>query len=276
MNKQLVDCEKMHCKNNIETTYLDLVHSHSYYNELFMLDSDKNCIHACDLYNGNKIDILLAGYQATALIDSGASISVIDSNFLNTKQNSTISEQNNFNTDKSCMLADGTTVVLKRTVMLPLKLKQVTINANLYVLPMKHVTIIIGCDLLSLLNAKIDFQAKQLIIQEPSSQSPISCLHTSTLGQLELCESYTMSNDAVKYSDDIMQLNTKLKKISLTDSDANSDQKIKLIQLLNSYEDIFANTLSEIGRTDIMEYDIEVPFDTKPIHLPQYKYAYKH
>ncbi|MGL1886778.1 MAG: reverse transcriptase domain-containing protein [Reichenbachiella sp.] len=70
-------------------------------------------------------------------------------------------------------------------------------------------------------------------------------------------------------------LNNRISQIKLNQSAANAVEKQKLVQLLNSYEDIFANDLSEIGQTHVLEYDIEVPFDAKPIRQTNYKFAYK-
>ena len=59
-----------------------MVQKHSYYNSIFMLDEDRNDLHAYDIFDNNRIEILVAGYPTTVMIDSGASISVIDYNFL--------------------------------------------------------------------------------------------------------------------------------------------------------------------------------------------------
>ena len=42
-----------------------------------MLDEDRNDLHAYDIFGNNRIEILVAGYPTTVMIDSGASISVI-------------------------------------------------------------------------------------------------------------------------------------------------------------------------------------------------------
>ena len=173
---------------------------------------------------------------------------------------------------KTCVLANGSQVSLQEQVTLPIRFKYVTIDANFYILPMSHtqLTIILGCDLLSLLHAKIDFHKKQLILQSESTHT-LPCIQQNTLGQLELKherpEPSTIHTKTVN-------LKEKLHKINLPD--INVTQQQELIKLLNSYEDIFANDLHEIGRTNILEYDIEIPLDQKPIRQPQYKYAYKY
>ena len=44
---------------------------------------------------------------------------------------------------------------------------------------------ILGCDLLNPMKAKIDFKTKQLILQKPHSVIKISCLHKSNKSHLE-------------------------------------------------------------------------------------------
>ena len=64
---------------NCNAEYFNLVDSHCYYNSLNMLDLDS--VHAHDIYNTNRVRILVAGVETSALIDSGASVSVIDRHF---------------------------------------------------------------------------------------------------------------------------------------------------------------------------------------------------
>ena len=42
-------------------------------------------VHAYELFNNNKIRLLCAGFETTAMIDTGTSISVIDKSFLEKK-----------------------------------------------------------------------------------------------------------------------------------------------------------------------------------------------
>ena len=48
------------------------------------------------------------------------------------------------------------------------------------------------------------------------------------------------------------------------------------MELLNTYEDIFANNLNDIGKTDILQYDIEIPHEANPVRLQQYNHPYKY
>ena len=232
-----------------------------------MLDEDRNDLHAYDIFDNNRIEILVAGYPTTVMIDSGASISVIDYNFRRKTCNKLPTKIDNI-FRKTCLLADGKSIVLDQKVVIPIKLNHITVEAELYVIPMNHIQMILGCDLLNLMKAKIDFKTKQLILQKPHSVVKISCLHKSSKGQLE--EHNTSKSDIVQ------SLKTSLRKINLTNTNLNLGQRNEVIAMLNNFSDVFSNTLNEIGFTNVLEYDIEVPFNTKPIHLPQYKCAYKY
>ena len=111
-----------------------------------------------------KLDYCVQGLKSTAMIDTGASISVIDKSFLE-KINLTYCVDSN--RQILCKLADGTTITLDKKIVLPIKFNNITIEADLFILPMNHVRIIIGCDLLHLLNARIDFSSNTLMLQKP-------------------------------------------------------------------------------------------------------------
>ena len=163
--------------------YAKLAYSHSYFNHLFMLEPRN--VHAYKLFNNNKIRLLCAGFETTAMIDTGASISVIDKSFLE-KINLTYCVDSN--RQILCKLADGTTITLDKKIVLPIKFNNITIEADLFILPMNHVRIIIGCDLLHLLNARIDFSSNTLVLQEPLPITKIACLQHNSLGHLEVTD----------------------------------------------------------------------------------------
>ena len=157
-----------------------MVQKHSYYNSIFILDEDRNDLHAYDIFDNNIIEILVAGYPTTVMIDSGASISVIDYNFPRKTCNKLPTKIDNRNT---CLLADSKSIVLDQKVAIPIKLNHITVEAELYVIPMNHIKMILGCE--NLMKAKINFKTKQLILQKPHSVVKISCLHKSSKGHLE-------------------------------------------------------------------------------------------
>ena len=171
-----------------------------------------------------------------------------------------------------CKLADGTTITLDKKIVLPIKFNNITIEADLFILPMNHVRIIIGCDLLHLLNARIDFSSNTLMLQKPLPITKIACLQHNSLGHLEVTRQDTHTTPKSHVS----ELEDRVKRIDIHKSNITSTQKSDIVHLLNNYTDIFATDLFDIGRTNILQYDIEIPRDTKPIHLPQYKYAYQY
>ena len=131
--------------------------------------------HAYDLYNNNRITVLVAGYEASAMLDSGATISVIDAKFVE-NLSKIIQLQWDHSSHKDCTLANGACISLDNRIALPIKFNNITIEAELYSLPMNNIQVIIGCDLLSLLKAKLDFQTKQLIIPLPNAHPTLANL----------------------------------------------------------------------------------------------------
>ena len=119
-------------------------------------------MHAHALFNNNKVRILIAGFETYVMVDSGATISGIDDNFFRRICNNSRMKLDK-GTHKKCLLANGTHVLLDKRVDLPMKFNSITIEAELYILPMNHVSIIIRCDLLDLLNASIEFRTKQVL-----------------------------------------------------------------------------------------------------------------
>ena len=89
-----------------------------------MLSQDKVVLQTYDLFDSNRIKILVAGFQTIAMVDSGATVSVIDRDFLKKLNVSSQVICKNAKTGKKCLLADGSEVILNTTVKLPLKLKK--------------------------------------------------------------------------------------------------------------------------------------------------------
>ena len=67
-----------------------------------------------------------------------------------------------------------------------------------------------------------------------------------------------------------IKLNPRVEQIYLADSDTSEEQKEHLIRIINQYEMCFDNNLMELGRTSVLEYDIETVPDIKPIHMKPY------
>ena len=73
-----------------------------------------------------------------------------------------------------------------------------------------------------------------------------------------------------------IKLNHRVEQIYLADSNTSEEQKEQLIRIMNKYEMCFANNLMELGRTSVMEYDIETVPNNKPIRMKPYSCPYRH
>ena len=89
------------------------------------------------------------------MIDTGSTISVISSDmFQKMKQTTKVDIKK---CDRQCMVANDSNINLETIVSVLMKIDKVTFIADLYVLKVQHYSMIIGCDLLKNLRAKIDF-----------------------------------------------------------------------------------------------------------------------
>ena len=73
-----------------------------------------------------------------------------------------------------------------------------------------------------------------------------------------------------------IKLTPRVEQIHLADSDTSKEQKEQCIRIMNKYEMCFANNLMELGRTSVLEYDIETVPYIKPIRMKPYSCPYKH
>ena len=217
---------------------------------------------ASRIVNRNQIRVTLYDYVIVATIDTGATISTINDNtFEKIKSRSKIIVNS---CNKQCVLADGSMISLSRMITLPIKIANVDITIRVYILQNQQLDMIIGCDSLKQLGAKIDFDSKQLIVNNNMSERA----EQLSLGVLQCAGNST-------YNDYVVKLNDRVKAINLADSDTTEEQKKQLITLMNKYEKCFANNLMELGRTSVMEYDIETVDNLRPIKIRPYKCGYK-
>ena len=251
---------------------------------------EENCVtHNYDIYDSNKISVSIAGFSSTALLDSGSTLSTINRDTFD-KIDKVVKLNVKSNSGRKCILADGREIHLNKTVTLPMKLGTYTIDAELHIIDVKHINIIIGCDLLQKLNAKIDFKNSKFITevkhnviirQKSKKRSEISFIDTQNYSHMEAMnhpskhtQSYQVTQQYNHAYDNshFIQLKPKVSSIDLSKSDMTYDEKQQMTQLLNEYSDIFAENLTNIGRTHLLEYDLEVSDNAKPIRIQQYKY----
>ena len=72
-----------------------------------------------------------------------------------------------------------------------------------------------------------------------------------------------------------IKLKPRVEQIHLSESDTSERQKEQLIRIMNLHEMCFANNLMELGRTSVLDYDIETIPYIKPIRMKPYCCPYK-
>ena len=211
-----------------------------------------------DLVDSNQVTVMINNSNFRAIIDTGSTISTLNQAVYDQIRAHSVIKTTKCN--KQCTLADSSTIYLETIVTVPLTVVNMTFNVNLFLLPKQLMQIIIGCDTLRQLKAVIDYNLKQFVVQNPTTTTETSM----TLGYID--------DTSVKNE----QLNKRVAAISLKESDTDDDQKQRLIHLMNRFETCFANNLSELGKTSVIEYDIETVPNITPIRIKPYPVPYAH
>ena len=90
--------------------------------------------------------------------------------------------------NKICTLADGSDIKLEKIVLLPVKISNVTYTVRLYILPVKHLNMIIGCDLLTRLAATIDYKHNVLVIENCGEHDILPSTSENMLSQRQFSD----------------------------------------------------------------------------------------
>ena len=72
--------------------------------------------------------------------------------------------------DRQCMVANGSSIDLDTIVSVPVEISKVTF-LDLYVLKVEHIQMMIGCDLLRNLRAKMDFEYQHVVLKKTMYRS---------------------------------------------------------------------------------------------------------
>ena len=122
--------------------------------------------------------------------------------------------------------------------------RQNNIYSGSICLKVDHISMIIGCDLLKKLSANLNFENEICVMKQPT----VKTRNNEFLGII-------MNN--IENKPTTIKLNPRVEQIHLADSDTSEEQNEQLIRIMNKYEMCFANNLMELGRTSVLEYDIE-------------------
>ena len=111
----------------------------------------------------NKVNLKVEGQTFEALIDTGATLSVISEHAISQLKLIPL-EPTDLSEINSCTLANGTEIPIKHKVMLSVTLGSTTIKTKFYILTNSYIDVIIGCDVLEQIGANIDFKTGQLTL----------------------------------------------------------------------------------------------------------------
>ena len=92
------------------------------------------------MYDNNRVKVDIAGYSINYMINTCSSVSATNNDLY-----SKISKTTNMYECRTCILADGSDIILYKIVTLSVKLNKLTFNADLYIVHVKHIDMIMIC-----------------------------------------------------------------------------------------------------------------------------------
>ena len=219
--------------------------------------------------------MLVGNITITALIDTGATISCISKITCDHLTANNIEIYKRSIHPKTCILADGTEVIINYTVSVPFIINKHQTFIKLHVLTMNHLQIILGCDLLEFLNANINYNHHTITIQPINKiDTRIEHRRKAILGHIQEKTLALNTVENIRTDPNVEDCLTLFQKIDFTEANINNEQKSELKSLISQYRTIFAEELNDIGTTHLYEYDIKLKPNTQPIRLRPYKTAW--
>ena len=122
----------------------------------------------------NRVQLCIMGHNLEALIDTGATLSVISKSLLE-NLGSLVSQTIDNGDIDSCILANGERVGITHKTIITFTLGNITVTAKFYILGQISIDMIIGCDIFEQLGAVIDFKRSTLYVQPKGNVSNVLC-----------------------------------------------------------------------------------------------------
>ena len=164
-HKHVNKCSK---NSTVENTDIKYRNTTTQRDQICALKPNLSSVSTKLVLDGNKIDIAIHNVKVSALIDTGAAISVVDNTLVSQLEHVTPLPISG-NDITFCTLADGTSVNISHKVLLNVTLGTHCVQGKFYVLPQLHISVIIGCDMLKHMGAVIDFTSGHIKITNEDS-----------------------------------------------------------------------------------------------------------
>ena len=156
------------------------------------------------------------------------------------------------------------------------------VQTEFLVTPDTNVPLILGTPILQENQMSIDFQARQLMMGTESSSVNLTFLWKSDQsGQVKVCGAENEQQDEDSTTDNSIgdtrrakeQNSPDIKEIcQLVKTEANSKNGLRILATVSAFRDVFALHDSELGRTHLVEHDVDTG-KSGPIKLAPYRLA---
>ena len=217
----------------------------------------------CAEFNGRSTDVL---------IDTGSTVNAVSSKLVK-KLNSVIAPLR-LSEFKLCTLADGSKANFLGTTVITVKFGDIVSDIHFYVLPASHEYAILGCSFLSDFSATIDFNRKCIKLHGATINFIDNDICNDDTDEDIVYTNISKENDDM-YMDSVELTGDKMDRVILQDNTYMSKvQRTKFLEMLQQHSSVFAENLSELGRCNTTECEIELKAGTEPIYIRPYKNAW--
>ena len=243
--------------------------------------------HSVPLERENLIWVNLENIEKCALVDSGASVSLIDISLITQLSGFQINKIKPSEVTKA-VLANKQCIPVIGQIDLDVMIGGKKFMVNFQVLPSMNYWMILGVDFLHKFQCKLDFKKKCLKLGEVTDRSDITHtdmgavnVHYQTPAICNVEEAPTEPHDLAYYEKNAFPDFTQMSKpsarhlppvpLDLTDSIFDNRQKSKLRDLIKKYRHVFAVDLGELEPNPNHTYHIQLRPDAIPPRARVYR-----
>ena len=203
-----------------------------------------------------KCQVNILGSWKEALVDSGADISVIQTQLLTSLPRNAILKRFKLGGPKKCVSASGHDLGPDGQVILRFALGGRNFCHKFLVVRNLHRGIILGDDFLSDKGAKVDFKNRIMLVQRARVRlTPRGTCPEDEMEPTDLQEGVSSVN--MSYGENPKVTPILPKKKEFTIGSCHPDQKKELVTLLEKNDDLFVQNDIDLTRTDLVEMCIE-------------------
>ena len=228
-----------------------------------------------DLSTRNRISVTINGKDVDMLIDTGSSINAVTKKMAQALQCDISPLDTNDYT--SCTLANGGSERFLGKTKVKFEFPEFKHEAEFLVLPSEAESIILGCQTLTKLKAIIDFPNRCVIFETAvinfiSADDNLCAVGESyTNNCVEEDETKSVQGNDSAANDNLEAVTSS---IEIDNNDLKASQVEQFKAMLQQRSRVFAQSLKELGKCNLLECNINLKPGTEPIYVRPYKNAW--